>query len=213
MSAAAALDSERPWFILSRWQQYEGEGRTNLLRVLAIAGYYTVHLTTYLSLAERAPEDQQYHRLVTLIAAAWLFLSLGVLVALQRQYFPAALKYVTSGVDLLLLTAVAWLGNGPQSPVVLGYFVIVAAAGLRFSLPLVWTTTLAAMGGYLALVAAKDRTWFDPIHDTPVAQQLTMHLSLALTGIVLGQVLRRFRSAAEEYARQRSATSPREGAK
>ena len=201
MATVSGIDAkDRPWFILSRWQEYEGEGRTNLLRVLAIAAYYAVHLVTYLSQAEPTDDDRTFHRLATLIAAAWLFLALAILVSLQRRYLPAALKYASTGMDLLLLTALAWLGRGPQSPLVLGYFVIIAAAALRFSLPLVWISTVGAMAGYMVLVGGNDATWFDPVHDTPVAQQLTTLLSLGLSGMVLCQVLRRFRRAAEQYA-------------
>jgi hypothetical protein len=191
---------DRRWFIASRWQEYEGEGRTNLLRVLAIAAFYANHLLWYLQLAEPSEADVRFHRLATLIAAGWVFLSLAVLVALQRRYLPAGLKYATTAADLLLLTALAWLGKGPDSALVNGYFLAIAAAALRFSLPLVWCSTLGSMFCYLVLVGAKDKTWFDPQHDTPVVQQLAVLLSLMWLGIVIGQVLRRVRSVAQEYA-------------
>jgi hypothetical protein len=197
---STALSPDRRWFIVGRWQEYEGEGRTNLLRVLAIAGFYANHLLWYLNLGTPGEADRQFHRLATLIAAAWLFLSLGVLVALQRHYLPSVLKYATTTLDLLLLTAIAWLGSGPASPLIHGYFLIIAAAALRFSLPLVWSCTLGAMVCYLVLVGAKDKTWFDAQHATPVVDQLTMLLSLGLTGIVIGQVIRRVRHMAEEFA-------------
>ena len=192
--------ADRRWFIASRWQEYEGEGRTNLLRVLAIAAFYANHLLWYTRLAEPTADDQRFHRLATLIAAGWVFLSLAVLIALQRRFLPAALKFATTAADLLLLTALAWLGRGPDSPLVTGYFLVIAAAALRFSLPLVWCSTLGAMACYLVLVGAKDKTWFDPQHDTPVVQQLTVLLSLMWLGIVIGQLLRRVRSVAQEYA-------------
>jgi hypothetical protein len=191
---------DRQWFIVERWQEYEGEGRTNLLRVLAIAGYYTVHLATYLSQTEPSEADRLSHRQATLIAAGWLFVSLAVLIALQRRFLPLGLKYATTAFDLLLLTALAWLGSGAQSPVVFGLFVIVAATGLRFRLPLVWMATFGAMACYMALVGAGDPQWFDAEHNTPVVVQLTMLLSLGLTGIVMGQVVRRTRGMAEELA-------------
>jgi hypothetical protein len=201
MAAASAIQStDRQWFIVRRWQEFEGEGRTNLLRVVAIGGYYTVHLLTYMSQADHSADDQAFHRRATLIAVAWVFLSLAVLVALQRRFLPIVLKYATTGLDLLLLTALAWLGYGPQSPLVLGYFVIIASAALRFSLPLLWASTLGAMVCYLALLGAKDPIWFDAQHETPVVNQLATLLSLGLTGIVLGQVLRRVRRIAQEYA-------------
>jgi hypothetical protein len=191
---------DRRWFIVGRWQEYEGEGRTNLLRVLAVAAFYANHLLWFTRLDEATEADVRFHRLATLIAVGWVFLSLAVLVALQRRYLPAGLKFATTATDLLLLTALAWLGRGPDSPLVSGYFLVIAAAALRFSLPLVWCSTLGAMACYLALVGAKDKTWFDAQHDTPVVQQLAVLLSLMWLGIIIGQVLRRVRSMAVEYA-------------
>jgi hypothetical protein len=196
----SSTDADRRWLVASRWQEYEGEGRTNLLRVLAIAAFYANHLLWYTRLDEPTDADVRFHRLATLIAAGWVFLSLAVLVALQRKYLPAALKYATTAADLLLLTALAWLGRGPDSPLVHGYFLVIAAAALRFSLPLVWCATLASMACYLVLVGAKDKTWFDPQHDTPVVQQFAVLLALMWLGIVIGQVLRRVRSVAQEFA-------------
>src|SRR6185295_18246765 len=101
------------------------------------------------------------------------------------------------------------LAAGPNSPLVLAYFVIIALAALRFSLGLVWFSTLGAMAGYWLLVGledAKTSRWFDAQHAVPPVTQLITLLSLGLTGIVIGQVVRRVRAIADEYsARQRQA--------
>jgi hypothetical protein len=103
----------------------------------------------------------------------------------------------------LLLTALAALGAGPSSPLILAYFLIIALAAMRFSLGLVWFTTLGAMAAYWLLVGledAKTSRWFDAQHAVPPVTQLITLLSLGLTGIVIGQVVRRVKSMATEYA-------------
>ena len=85
-------------------------------------------------------------------------------------------------------------------PLVLAYFLVLALAAVRFSLGLVWFATLGSMAGYMALVGLTDKSWFDADHSVPPVTQLITVLSLALTGIVLGQVIRRMRSLAEEYS-------------
>jgi hypothetical protein len=130
-----------------------------------------------------------------------------VLLCLRLRLFPAALKYVSTACDLALLTALASLGAGPHSPLVLAYFLIIALAALRFSLNLVWFTTLGAMVCYWLLVGLEDRkqsAWFDAQHAVPPVTQLITLLSLALTGIVIGQVVRRAKAVAEEYSLRRS---------
>jgi hypothetical protein len=43
----STLAADRQWFILGRWQEYEGESRTNLLRTVGIASFYCVELINY----------------------------------------------------------------------------------------------------------------------------------------------------------------------
>ena len=53
---------DRQWFIVERWQEYEGEGRANLLRIVAIGSFYTVHLLNYIKVIGDNPPDS-YGRL------------------------------------------------------------------------------------------------------------------------------------------------------
>lgn len=203
MATASATSSDRQWFIVGRWQEFEGESRANLLRIAAVGVFYTIQLIQYYGLSARTEADEAFHRGATMLAVAWTLLALAVLLCLRRRIFPAALKYLSTLVDICLLTALAALAEQPaQTPLVMVYFLTLALAGLRFSLRLVWFATLASMVGYLYLVGATDETWFDADHATPVSQQLVVLASLGLTGVLLGQILRRVRSLAEEFARR-----------
>jgi hypothetical protein len=105
-----------------------------------------------------------------------------------------------------LLTSLAALANRALSPLVLAYFLIIAMSALRFSLSLVWFSSIGAVLGYYALVGMTDPTWFDKEHVVPVPTQLVTLLSLGLTGIVLGQVVRRVKAMAAEYAERLEAS-------
>jgi len=212
--------ADRQWYIVERWQEYEGEGRTNLLRIVAIGAFYLVELAQYhwfRPAGVDAAELATYHQKVTALAVAWTMVSLAVLLCLRMRVFPAILKYASTGCDLLLLTALASVDHGakstapdgPESPLVLAFFLILALASLRVSIGLVWFATLGSMAGYLSLVGLADKKWFDQEHAVPVVTQVITVLSLAMTGIVLGQIVRRARSLAEEYAirKERAATS------
>ena len=39
--------SDRSWYIVGRWLEYEGESRANVLRLIAIAAFYVVELINY----------------------------------------------------------------------------------------------------------------------------------------------------------------------
>lgn len=193
------VEQTRSWFIASRWQEFEGEMRASLLRAAMVVGFYTMQLVHHFSLTTVSLENQVYHRQVTLAALAWLFISLTVFVMLKGNFFPAILKYVTSTCDIALIGALAFLGHGSDSPLIYTLFIVVVLAGLRFSLGLVWFTTLASMVVYMLLVGTSDNTWFDANHETPVLTQAIVLLALGSVGIVVGQMVRSTRKMAEAY--------------
>jgi len=197
-------DAERQWFIVGRWQEYEGEARANLLRIAGIGVFYLVELVNYHGLRLGPIDmpkivDLPFHQVVTALAAAWAIACLGVLLCLKQRVFPAALKYVSTGCDLLLLSVILAVADGPRSPLVVGYFLVIVLAALRFSLPLVRFATVGSMLGYLALLGYA--RWFSERDlRVPRYQQAIMLLALALAGLVLGQVIRRVREIARQYA-------------
>lgn len=203
VSSSAAAASDRQWFIVGRWQEYDGEARANLLRIIAIGAFYVVQLIHYYFFTDQSEAVRAFHLRATAIAVAWSMIALAVRLCLRRQIFPAALKYCTTACDLLLLTGLASLAAGPHSPLVLAYFLIIAMAALRFSLGLVWFATLGAMAGYWLLVGIEDlktSRWFDATHAVAPVEQLITLVSLGLAGIVIGQVVRRVQAMAAEYA-------------
>jgi hypothetical protein len=206
MATATAPVADRQWFIVGRWQEYEGEGRANLLRVIAIGAFYIVELLRFYVWEKAAAEQLPFHRQATLIAVAWTMVALAIWMCLRLRIFPAVLKYVSTLCDILLLTALAALNApGPFSPLVLGYFLIIALAALRFSLGLVWFATVTSMLGYWSLVGLVDQKWFDSDHTVPPTRQLVTLVSLGLTGIVIGQVVRRVKGLASDYAQRLAA--------
>ena len=209
--------NDRRWYIVGRWQEYEGEARANLLRTIGIGAFYTIELLNYhglrlgwLELPKVQGVDLRFHQAVTAVAAAWVMTSLGVFFCLRRQTFPWGLKYVSTTADIVYLTGILMLADGPRSALAVGYFLIIALAGLRFSLPLVWFATGGSMGAYLFLLGYG--RWFAaPERNLRIEryQELIFLLALALSGIVLGQILRRVRRIAEDYAQRPSATEAR----
>ena len=196
--------NDRHWFIVGRWQEYEGEARANLLRIVGIGAFYIVELINYYGLhlgVIDMPQvvDKNFHQSVTGLAVIWVMIAMAILLALRQRYFPALLKYVSSGCDLALLTAILFIADGPRSPLVVGYFLLIALAGLRFSLPLIWFTTGGAVGGYVA-VAGYTRWLADARLRVELYHELIFLLALALTGLILGQAIRRVRGLARDYA-------------
>ena len=195
-------DLERQWFIVSRWQEYGAELRANLLRIIGIAAFYLVHVASYyqwFGLPPMEGADRRFHLGVTALAVAWILLALAVHVALVRGVFPRAVKYATTLADICLLTLMIGVCDGPRSPLVVGYFLILALAAMRFSLPLVWCATAGTIASYLALLGYA--AWYAS-RDKTVArhEQLIMLVAFVLAGVAMGAVVRRVRKLALEFS-------------
>lgn len=198
--------SDRQWFIVGRWQEYEGEARANLLRIIGIAAFYIVELANYhglklgfLEMEHVEHVTKPFHQAVTALAVAWTMVGLGVLLCLRRQVFPESLKFISTGCDIVLLTAILAVAEGPKSPVLVGYFLVIALAALRFNLPLIWFATGGCGAGYLVLLGYAK--WFTERQiRVPRYHQIMFLLAVVLTGVILGQVVRCVRSMAQDYA-------------
>ena len=213
---------DRQWYSTERWHEDEGERRANLLRIIAIGLFYIVHLLNYhglrigvLQLSEQGDVSREFHVHVTLLAVAWTMLAVGMLLCLRQRIFPHWLKLFSTGADIVLLTAILYVGIGPQSPLVVGYPLIVVLATLRLSLPLVRFATVGSMLGYICLLgcAKWPQTFGKGEVDmrVPRYEQLIVLLALALTGIILGQVVRRVRHLAEDFADRARTTREDQG--
>jgi hypothetical protein len=190
-----AAREDRQWFIVGRWQEYEGESRANLFRIVGIGLFYGIEWANYAA----GEVDRPFHQAVTALALAWAIVALGVLICLTRHVFPASLKFLSTTADLVLLTVILVLADGPKSPLIVAYFLLVVVALLRFSLPLVWFSCGGAILCYMFLLGYAK--WFtDRDIRVPRYQQAIFLLAIALTGIILGQVVRRVRRMAAEYA-------------
>jgi len=207
--------ADRQWTVVGRWQEYAGEVRANLLRIAGIGGFYFIELLNYYGLHLGpldlpASVDLGFHRTMTAIVVAWTMMSLATLLCLQLRIFPAWLKYATTLGDAILLTTTLMIADGPRSPLTVGYFLIIVLAGLRFQLPLVWCATIASMLGYLwvAWLAGMPGTVMEGRElSVPGYYQLIMLLALLLTGVVLGQIIRRVRAMAEDLLKRVAAQS------
>jgi hypothetical protein len=228
-SSSISVEADRSWFIAQRWQAYGAESRANLLRIIAIGVFYLVHLWTYfgsqgwlpnygfLQIAESGDISKRFHLLVTLIAVAWAMLALGILLALQHRIFPRWLPYFSTGCDIVLLTSIVCLGGMARSPLVVGYFLVLILAALRLSLPLIWFATAACGLAYLfVLGCAKWPEQFGlprlvgqataDLH-VPRYHQIVVLVAIVMAGVMLGQIVRRLRQLAQEFAERSQSTT------
>jgi hypothetical protein len=206
---ASAPVADRRWFIATRWEQYQAEGRANLLRLVALCLFYSVEVVRYygvpldfLELPPAGPNEAAFHWAIASLAALWVIDAAVVAWLLRVRFFPRWLPYASTAADLVLLTTVLMIGHGPQSPLLTAYFVVLAMAALRVDLPLIWFTAGGAAAGYLFLLGYA--RFYAPQRGlrVPRFHELLFLVGLALTAVVLGQLVRRVRRLAADYARR-----------
>jgi hypothetical protein len=194
------------WDDVRRLEEWAGEVRVNLIRLIGIVLFYGRHLVHYLVAASDSPVRGAYHLRVTWLAVAWAAAVVLIQFQLARRVVPAWLKYVTAAWDLFLVTVLCMIAGGPSSPLVLLYFLVIAMAPLRLSLRLVYATTAGAIAGYLSLLAyyAWFKVGYQKYYSTPElriprSEEAIYVLALLVAGLLAGQVVRQARRIASGY--------------
>lgn len=200
-TAPAPLPEDERWRIVQRFQEYQGELSANVLRVFGVLAFYAVELVNFhgvslggVQLAPVSGVDQRVHLAITALAMAWVALAGGVLLLLRAKIFPPALKYATTSADVVLLTGMLAVVDGPKSTLTIGYFLVITLAMLRFSPRLVGTATGLAIAGY-AFVVANAHFFRATLKVAPYQAFMTV-LALLLVGVILARATRQARTAA-----------------
>ena len=143
------MKDDRAWSDAQRLESWAGELRLNLIRLLAIAAFYAYHLLDAYVLRDDPAVRGDYHTLISVVTFAWAVGALTLQLYLLNRWVPAALMYVATAWDLVMITAVLMIGRDPATLLTVLYVLVVAAAALRLSLPLIYAATLGAMVAFL----------------------------------------------------------------
>ena len=195
-------------------EAWAGEARANVVRLAAILLFYGNHLLGFFVSGEASLTIQQHARLTTL-AALWAVAVLVTHVLLRRGLPPPWLKYFVTSWDVAMITLMLAYSGGPDNTLIVLYLLVLAAAPLRISLPLVRYATIICMLGYLAalghhvfFVIGADLYYADAALRIPRSQQIIVLLSILFCGVLAGQVTRQLE---RNTRRTRTATASEAG--
>jgi hypothetical protein len=200
--------SDERWDDARRLESWAGEVRVNLLRGAALTVFYVHHLLHVYVLRDDPQARGIYHAQVTVIVLAWTAAILVLYRCLSVRWVPPALKYVATGWDITLVTALLFVHpDGPRSPLLYLYFVVLAAAPLRLSLPLVWATTLGIMAAALILMGhyvffrIGSEAYYAADNPARISRtsQVIFLLAVGAAGLLAGQVVRQARRLVQGY--------------
>ena len=188
------------WDDARRLEAWAGETRVNLIRVVALIGFYAYHLLNVFVLSDDPSLRGAYNLKITSVVLAWALAVGSLHVCLSRRWVPPALKYVATFWDLVMISVLllADKAAGPHSPLILLYFLVIAAAPLRLSIRLVYAAALGAMaaatlmmGGYVFVLIGSTE-YYAPASPwrIPRPSEIIFLLSLGAAGLLAGQVVR-----------------------
>ena len=198
------MPTDEVWADARRLESWAGELRINLIRLVAIAAFYGYHLLdAYLLRPDEFALRGAYHTLVSVLAFVWAIGALTLQLYLLNRWLTAALMYLATGWDLVMVTAVLMAGRDPHNVFMALYVIVVAAAALRLSLPLIYAATLGAMVAFLCFHGyVRFGLETPPADRLSRAQQTIFLLALAVTGLIAGQVVRQARRLVKGHAAQ-----------
>lgn len=193
---------ERAWIATARWTELRGELLANAIRLAGAGGFYAIHLLDYYVWSNPNASDAAFHRRATLVAVVAVALGAAVMLLLRKQFFPAWLKYVSTGVDLLLITFLAAFGSKLGSPMVYAYFALLGVAAIRMRPGLISFATVGGVIGMLALYSLSASVTVSGVVLRPIrpVDLAGMMLALGLLGAALGQAVRQAKRVCREYA-------------
>jgi hypothetical protein len=201
--------SDERWADARRLEAWAGEVRVNLLRAAALLLFYGHHLLqVYVYGPEDSTEAAVYHAKVTAIVLAWTGAIVVLYLCLARRWVPPALKYAATFWDISMISALLIASpEGPRSPLLYLYFVALAAAPLRLSLPLVYATTFGimaaatlVMGHYVFYRIGRDAYYAaDNTNRIARGSEIIFLLSVGAAGLFAGQLVRQSRRLVRGY--------------
>jgi hypothetical protein len=202
------MATDDAWADAQRLEAWAGEVRVNLIRIAALIAFYGHHLTNVYLIRNDPGLRGEFHLTVTIITAAWAVAAFLLYWFLTHRRVPPSLKFVATAWDLSLLTLLlALTQGGPKSSLLVLYFLIIAAAPLRLSLPLVYVATLGSIAAYLLLlghyvfvVIGVEDYYGDRLRfGVPRTQEVIFILSMGAAGLLAGQAVRQARRLVRGY--------------
>lgn len=201
---------------LTRYLQGEPVGSTGLLQkvrrwtrrepevVSRLVGLASVSLLTEANYRIFSPApDPRAHASIQMILALWAALTLLFPVLHRRVRGLDRVRSLWSAADIFCLTLSIWVLEAMESPLLIGYPLMIAASGLWFRERVVWLTAAMAVVGYLALYCHETVVWIGrrPVFIRPgsLSYANIYVVCLLLTGLVVVELIKRIKMLSRYY--------------
>lgn len=197
-----AIDATGAIQKLRRWTRREPEIAARLF------GLGSVSLLTELNYRFFSPDpNAEAHAWVQFVLGLWAVLTLLFQQLHRRGRQSDALRGAWITGDMSCLTLLLWIMQDLDTPLLVGYPLMIAASGLWFRERLAWLTTGLAIAGYgtLYVLAGVDWGAHAPAWTRPDALPFAnIYIAcLVLTGYVVARMVKRIRAISQYYENRR----------
>ncbi len=181
----------------TRSEAWAGEVRVNLIRLAALAMFYGYHVLNAFVINDDLALRGRFHQTVSLVVFVWAAGAVLLHVVLARRLMRPSLPLTVVAWDIMMVTALLCVCESPRSMVVTAYFLIIASASLRFSLPPVYLSVVGSLMGYLVFLG-HTRYVLQVAEELRVPQtnQMIFGIALLVAGLLAGQSVRQVRRIA-----------------
>ncbi len=130
------------------------------------------------------------------VLASWLVISFLCQRGVDSRRHATWVRYVWSGADPVVLTAILLIADGFRGPLVMLYPTVIAVSGFWLRVPLVTVTTLVSLLGYgVLLLEARPL----PTGSVPFRWHLLAVVAMIVTGLTVAYLVNRVRALRRFY--------------
>jgi hypothetical protein len=171
---------------LQRKETWNGEAKANRIRMVALAIF---GLNEILNYSVFHVVDWRFHVGSLLIVFIWFLFAAIFQWMLRHHFLPRSSSFLMASVDVSSMTWLLLFADGPKSPLVGIYFLIIALSGYRLNPPLTLYTSGASVFGYLVVLEFVKR--HAPLFKIPRMHETLVVLCLLLMGMVMTHLVSR----------------------
>ncbi len=149
------------------------------------------------SLLGQTPLDR--HLRVLGILGIWGAVSFVCQWMMNHKPWAEATRYLWAGIDIVLFSLIVLVADDIETPVVIGYPLIIVAAGLWFRVPLMWFTAAVCICSYLLLLLERElRIGIEAPHKHAI-----FLVGLAILAFMISYQVQRVRALSRYYEHRR----------
>jgi len=183
---------------IRRWTRREPEVVSRLGGLTAVA-----MITEFNHWAFSPNPNHGVHYRVQATLLLWAISAVVFQILWRKGWRSDLIRMLWSSADMICLTIALKLLNRPESTLLVGYPLMIAASGLWFRVGLVWFTTALAILGYLVIYGGAALDWSQPFPTWAKRDDLqypNIYIAcLLLTGFVVARQVKRILALGKYY--------------